>query len=86
MAHLHDKLQEDAEYIRKREYFNKEDINHFVGKDFINAHILGDMCKSSTKKVAQLAMHEVSVQVLETIKYKTIAEEDIVWVVYVCRG
>ena len=32
MVHLQDRLQEDAEYTRKKEYFNEEDINHLLGR------------------------------------------------------
>ena len=66
---------------------NEEDINLWVGHTFINPHILGGMCRSSTEKVThvqtQLAVHEVTIQVLEPIKYKTIAEEANTWGAYV---
>ena len=68
MTHLLDKLQEDIEYIIKVEVFNEEDINHFVGKDYVNAYLLEDMCKAVEEEVAcietQFSIHEVTVQVL----------------------
>ena len=46
-----------------------------------------DMCSSSTEKVTcvqtQPTMHEVTVQVIEPIKYEAIAEEDNAWDAYV---
>ena len=35
----------------KTEVYNEEDNNLWVGQDFVNDHILGDMCKSATEKV-----------------------------------
>ena len=48
---------------------------------------LEDMCRSTIEKVThietQLEMHEVTVQVLEPINYKTIVEEGNAWGAYV---
>ena len=47
---------------------------------YVNAYLLEDICKATTKRVAyietQLSIHELMLQVLEPIKYKTIVEED----------
>ena len=87
VTHLQEILEEDIQYIQKIEVFNKEDINLSVGQDFVNTHILGDMCKYATEKVTRvqthLEVHKVTVQVLEPIKYKTIAKEFSTWAAYV---
>ena len=48
LRHLQETLEEDTQYIQKIEVFNEEDINLWVGKAYVNTHILGDRCKSST--------------------------------------
>ena len=51
--------------------FTEKDIHHSVGQASVNA---------TTERVAyietQFSIHEVMLQVLEPIKYKTIVEED----------
>ena len=87
MAHLQDRLQEDIEYIRKVEVFNAEDINHLVGQASVNAYLLEDMCKDATEEVtcleAQLAINEVTMQVFDPMRERTIAEEDNALAAYV---
>ena len=67
--------------------FSDEDIHHFVGQASVNAYLLEDMCKITSKEVerleSQLSIHEVNLQVLEPIKYKPIAEEANAWIAYV---
>ena len=65
----------------------EEGIHHCVGQDSINAYLLEDICKATAEGVAhieiQLSIHEVTLQVLEPIKYKVIKEEDNAWERYV---
>ena len=53
----------------------------------VNAYLLEGMCKTAVEEVAcietQLLIHEVTLQVLELIKYKTIAEEANAWETYI---
>ena len=70
-------MREDLLYIIKMDAFTEEDIHHYVGQASINAYLLGEICKATTEGVAhietQLSIHEVTLQVLEPIKYKAIA-------------
>ena len=43
MAHLQDRLEEDAQHIQKMEFVNKEDVKNLVGQDFVKNHILEDV-------------------------------------------
>ena len=83
ITQLQDGLREDLEYIRKMDAFTEEDIHHFVGKASINAYFLEDICKATTERMVyietQLSIHEVTLQVLEPIKYKAIAKEANTW-------
>ena len=67
--------------------FTEEDIHHFVGHAYINAYFLEDICKAMEKGVGhietQLSIHEVTLQVLEPIKYKAIDEEANAWEEYI---
>ena len=87
MAQLQDRLQEDTEYIRKVDAFTEEYIHHFVGNASINSYLLEDMCKNVAEEVAcietHLSIHEVTLQVLDPIKYKTITEEANAWATYI---
>ena len=87
IAQLQDRLHEDIEYIRKVESFTEEDIHHFVGKASVNAYLLEGMCKTAAEEVArietELSIHEVTLQLLELIKYKTIVEEANAWETYI---
>ena len=69
------------------EAFTEEDIHHCVGQDSIKEYFLEDICKATAEGVAhietKLSIHEVTLQVLEPIKYKVIAEEDNVWEGYI---
>ena len=49
MEQLHDRLQEDIDYIRKVGLFIEEDILHFFGQAFVNAYLLEDMCKTAVE-------------------------------------
>ena len=42
-------LQEDIEYIEKVDAFTEEDIHHFVGQAYVNAYLLEDICKTTSK-------------------------------------
>ena len=72
-------MREDLEYIIKMDAFTEEDIHHFVGHAYINAYFLEDICNATKEGVAHiethLSIHEVTLQVLEPIKYKVIAKE-----------
>ena len=89
MAQLRDRLQEDIEYIRKVDDFTEEDIHHFVSKFSVDAYLFENMFKAATKELAclemQLSIHEVTLQVLEPIKYKTIIEDVDAWTSYMAR-
>ena len=84
---LQDVLREDLEYIRKMDAFKKDEIHHSVGQDFVNAYFLEDIFKATIQRVAhietQLLIHEVTLQVLEPIKYKAIADEANAWAKYI---
>ena len=48
MIYLHDGLEDDIQYTRKVEAFNKEDIILWVRHAFIKSYILEYMCKEET--------------------------------------
>ena len=78
MVYLQHRIQEDVQYIQKMEVIN-EDVKTWDAQASVSNYILEDMCRYTFEKVThmetQLAMHEVIVQMLELITYKTIAEE-----------
>ena len=71
------------------EVVNNEYVKNLVGKDFVRNHILEDVYRSTPEKATcmetQLVVHEVTVQMLEPINYKTIAEEANAWGEYISR-
>ena len=87
MAQLHDRLQEYIEYIKTMNSLTEEDIYNFVGQDSVNAYHLENICNIATTHVAcietQFSIHELALQVLEAIKYKTITEEANTWETYI---
>ena len=87
MAHLQEILQEDVQYIQKMEVINEEYVKTWVGQASVSNYILEDVCRYSPEKVThvetQFAMHEVNVQMLEPINYKTIVEEANTWGEYI---
>ena len=84
---MRNRPQEDIEYIRKVDDFTEEYIHHFVGNSYVNAYLLEHMCKVAAEELTRLetnmSIHEVTLQVLEPIKYKTIVEEANAWTTYV---
>ena len=69
------------------EFINEEDVKIWIAKASVNNQILENVCKSSLEKVTHvetsLAMHEVTMQMLEPINYKTITEEANAWGKYI---
>ena len=80
-------MREDLDYIIKVDSFTEEDIHNFVGQDSINAYLLEGICKDTIEEVAhietQLSINEVTLKVLDTIKYKAIDEEANAWAGYI---
>ena len=54
-----------------------------MGHASVKYYIIEDMCKEATEKVTRIEMkleiHEVTIQVLQPINYKTIAKESNAW-------
>ena len=69
------------------EVINEEDVRTWVAQASVNNYILEFLCRTAPERVTrvetQLSEHEVTMQMLELINYKTIAEEANVWGNYI---
>ena len=83
VVYLQDRLHEDEQYIQKLEIINEDNVRTWVAQDSITNYILDDLYRATPEKVtyvdSQLAMHEVTVLMLEPRNYRTIAEEANTW-------
>ena len=86
---LQDMLLEDEKYIQNMEIIKEEDVKTWIAQASVINNLLEDLYKLNPPKVteveSQLAVHEVTVRLLEPIDYRTISEEANAWDDYSSR-
>ena len=79
LKYLQDRLHEDELSIQKIEDITEEVIKNWISKAFFSNYLLEDLYRVTPTKMneikSQLAVHEVTIKLLEPVDYKTIAEE-----------
>ena len=87
MVYLEDRLHGDVQYIHKLEIINEEDVMTWVAEASVSNYILEDLYRTTPKRVTrvetQLVVHEVTLQMLESINYQTSAEGANAWGGYI---
>ena len=79
MTFLQDRVYEDEQYIQKMEVISEEDVKTCLAQGSIRNHLMEDLYRLTPAKVtcveSQLAIHEVTVMLLEPLDYQTITTE-----------
>ena len=69
-------MLEDEQYILKMEVIKEEDVKTWIAETCLSNHLLEDLYKLTPPKVteveSQLAVHKVTVRLLEPKHYQTI--------------
>ena len=83
LKYLQDRLHEDEQSIQKIEGISDEVVKTWIAQASSSNYLLEDLYRVTTPKMAkvesQLAMHELTVRLLEPANYQTIAEEENAW-------
>ena len=69
------------------EFIGEDDVKTWIAQALVNDYILRDLFRTTLEKVtgveSQLVVHEVTVQMMELVNYRTIVEEEDTWGEYV---
>ena len=86
---LQEILFEDEQYIKNMEIISEEYVKTWLAEASISNHLLEDLYRLTLAKVtkveSELAIHEVTVRLMEPLDYRTIAEEANAWGEYISR-
>ena len=89
LNYLHDRLDEHEQRIQKIEGISDEVVKSWIAQASISNHLLEDLYRVTPPKMAevesQLAVHEVTVRLLEPVDYRTIIKEANSWGEYISR-
>ena len=87
VTYLQDRLHEDEQYIQKMEVISEYDVKTWISQASVSNYILEDLFRTTLEKVtgmeSQLGVHEVTLQMMEPLYYRTIVEEADAWGEYV---
>ena len=83
MKYLQDKVEEDELSIQKIKGITEKVVNNWVAQSLVSSFLLKYMVNITQPKAveinSQLAIHEVTVRLLEPIDFKTIVAEVDAW-------
>ena len=90
MTYLHNRLHVDEKYIQKMEVISEDDVKTWVAQAKVRNYLLEYLFRTTPEKVtgaeSQLVVHEVTVQMMEPINYRTIVEEAYAWREYIASS
>ena len=83
MKCLQDRLHEYEQIIQKIEGISEEVVKTYIAKASVSNYLLEYLYRLTPQKVAEveseLAVHEITIRLLEPVDYWTIAEQENAW-------